>query len=313
MVGGGGGEGEAEGGQSGQIVRELRTLHPAGLIATSSSLNMARQPLTGTVSLVYIYIKWLKLASLDKPWLWHQALAILNKFYCPFFLLHALKFLKRLKPNPFKVAASIMNVDSKWLTHSKFKTPHLWCRWSRNHYKGANSLFFYKSLRQILPGSDCFVVPHDAFFFNLTDLFMQVQLQLLQLNHCTESMLFFICEPHKSFLHFFFFCGPQGPAYSKVSSQTATKIAVCPPLSYTCTVQVYIHVKIVHVFMFMYINMFMQSAPMKLWTAIVWIFRLLWLCYRPVVILTFLMCTKMSQTGFHRPGCRTVILKVHMH
>jgi hypothetical protein len=56
----------------------------------------------------------------------------------------------------------------------------------------AQTLCFYKSLRQILPGSGCFVVPHDAFFKNnLTDYFHAVQLQLLQLNHCTVTAGYF--------------------------------------------------------------------------------------------------------------------------
>jgi hypothetical protein len=42
----------------------------------------------------------------------------------PFKLLQVLKILNRLIPNPFKIAASIMNVDSKWLSTFKINIPH---------------------------------------------------------------------------------------------------------------------------------------------------------------------------------------------
>jgi hypothetical protein len=50
------------------------------------------------------------------PWQEHQAQAIKKIFNCPFYFPQALEVLKRLIPNLFEIAASIMNVDSKWLS-----------------------------------------------------------------------------------------------------------------------------------------------------------------------------------------------------
>jgi hypothetical protein len=49
----------------------------------------------------------------------HQALAIKIFVNCPFNFSQAFEVLKRLIPNLFEIAASIMNVDSKW--QSTFK------------------------------------------------------------------------------------------------------------------------------------------------------------------------------------------------
>jgi hypothetical protein len=49
-------------------------------------------------------------------WQGHQALAITQIFNCLFYFPQAFEVLKRLIPNLFKIAASIMNVDSKWLS-----------------------------------------------------------------------------------------------------------------------------------------------------------------------------------------------------
>jgi hypothetical protein len=59
------------------------------------------------------------MVSLDRPWQGHQALAIEKKFYCPFYFPQAFEVLKRLKLNLFEIVASIMNVDSKWLSIQK--------------------------------------------------------------------------------------------------------------------------------------------------------------------------------------------------
>jgi hypothetical protein len=53
------------------------------------------------------------MVSLDRLWQGHQALAIDKKFNCPFNFSQAFEVLKRLIQNLFKIAASIMNVDSK--------------------------------------------------------------------------------------------------------------------------------------------------------------------------------------------------------
>ncbi len=55
----------------------------------------------------------LKVVLLDKPWQKHQALAIL-KMYCPLYFPQAFEVLKRLIPNPFEFAASIMK---KWIVN----------------------------------------------------------------------------------------------------------------------------------------------------------------------------------------------------
>jgi hypothetical protein len=57
-----------------------------------------------------------KLVSSDRPWQGHQALAITKNFNCPFYFPQAFDVLKRSIPNLFEIAASIMNVDSKWLS-----------------------------------------------------------------------------------------------------------------------------------------------------------------------------------------------------
>jgi hypothetical protein len=53
------------------------------------------------------------MVSLDRPWQGHQAQAIAKIFNCPFYFPQAFEVLKRLIPNLFEIAASIMNVDSK--------------------------------------------------------------------------------------------------------------------------------------------------------------------------------------------------------
>jgi hypothetical protein len=58
------------------------------------------------------------MVSLDRPWQGHQALAITKVFNSPFYFPQAFEVSKRLIPNLFKIAASIMNVDNK------FKIPH---------------------------------------------------------------------------------------------------------------------------------------------------------------------------------------------
>ncbi len=59
------------------------------------------------------------MVSLDRPWQGHQALAIKKFFNCPFNFSQAFEVLKRLIPNLLEIAASIMNVDSKWLSTFK--------------------------------------------------------------------------------------------------------------------------------------------------------------------------------------------------
>jgi hypothetical protein len=54
------------------------------------------------------------MVSLVRPWQGNQALAIKKNFNCPFNFPQAFEVLKRLIPNLFEIAASIMNVDSKW-------------------------------------------------------------------------------------------------------------------------------------------------------------------------------------------------------
>ncbi len=56
---------------------------------------------------------------MDSKWQGHQALAIKNFFNCPFNFSQAFEVLKHLILNLFEIAASIMNVDSKW--QSTFK------------------------------------------------------------------------------------------------------------------------------------------------------------------------------------------------
>ncbi len=57
---------------------------------------------------------------LDRPWLTHQALAIWKIINYPSKKLQqAFTILKRFILNPFKFAASIMNVNSKWLNNIK--------------------------------------------------------------------------------------------------------------------------------------------------------------------------------------------------
>jgi hypothetical protein len=56
------------------------------------------------------------MVSLDRPWQRHQALAIKKFFNYPFYFPQVFEVLKRLIPNLFEIAASIMNVDSKWLS-----------------------------------------------------------------------------------------------------------------------------------------------------------------------------------------------------
>ncbi len=59
---------------------------------------------------------------MDRPLLRPQALTILKIINCPFKFLQDFEVGKRLMPNPFEFAASLMNVDSKLL--STFKILH---------------------------------------------------------------------------------------------------------------------------------------------------------------------------------------------
>jgi hypothetical protein len=62
----------------------------------------------------------LKIVSLDRPWQRHQALvAIKNLFNCLFYFPQAFEVLKHLKLILFEITASIVNVDSKWLSTFK--------------------------------------------------------------------------------------------------------------------------------------------------------------------------------------------------
>jgi hypothetical protein len=54
--------------------------------------------------------------SLDTPWQRQQALAIYNFLNCALYLLQAFEVFQCLIPNPFEIAASIMNVESKLLS-----------------------------------------------------------------------------------------------------------------------------------------------------------------------------------------------------
>jgi hypothetical protein len=65
------------------------------------------------------------MVSLDRPWQVHQALAINKIFNYPFYFPQAFEVLKRLILNLFEIAASIMNVDSKWLSTFKNFTFHI--------------------------------------------------------------------------------------------------------------------------------------------------------------------------------------------
>jgi hypothetical protein len=71
------------------------------------------RPFKGTVSPIK---NRLKVVSLDRSWLRHQALTIKKIIKCPFKFLQDFEVRKRLMPNPFEFAASLMNVDSKLLS-----------------------------------------------------------------------------------------------------------------------------------------------------------------------------------------------------
>jgi hypothetical protein len=59
------------------------------------------------------------MVSSNRPWQGHQALAIEKKNFLSLLFSTGFEVLQRLIPNLFEIAASIMDVDSKWLSTVK--------------------------------------------------------------------------------------------------------------------------------------------------------------------------------------------------